>query len=96
MEPGNYRYHEDTILREIENYVDATYGEHYAGDDNVQAIDLIAAGGMLMHFAASSIIKYAYRFGKKNGLNRDDLLKVIHYAMFMLWELDKKSKNDKH
>jgi uncharacterized protein DUF3310 len=87
-----YRYDEDEILKEIKKYVDTTYKAHYAGDDSVQAIDLIKSGGMLMHFAASSIIKYAFRFGKKNGPNRKDLLKIVHYAMFMMWALDDEKK----
>lgn len=91
-----YKYSEDKILKELESYVDSTYDAHYVGVDNVQAMDLIAAGGMIMHFAASSIIKYAFRFGKKDGLNRKDLLKIIHYAMFMLWELDKIKGADAH
>lgn len=90
----NYKYEEKKILAEVSNYVDSTYKAHYVGDDDFQSIDLIAAGGMLMSFAASSIIKYAFRFGKKEGLNRKDLLKVIHYAMFMLWELDKESAKE--
>lgn len=85
-----FKYHEEEILDEIREYLGKTYGAHYAGSDNVQAMDLIASGGMLMHFSASSIIKYAFRFGKKEGLNRKDLLKIIHYAMFMLWDLDKR------
>lgn len=84
-----YKYDEREILDEIKKYVDSTYDAHYIGEDNIQAIDLIKAGGMLMHFAAASIIKYAFRFGKKEGRNRKDILKVIHYAMFMLHALNK-------
>ena len=31
-----------------------------------------------------NIIKYAQRYGKKNGRNRADLLKVAHYAIMAL------------
>ena len=31
-----------------------------------------------------NIIKYAQRYGKKNGKNRADLLKVAHYAIMAL------------
>ena len=85
-----FKYDEDRILQEMREYVESTYGAHYIGEDNIQALDLIAAGGMLMHFAAASIIKYVFRFGKKDGHNRKDIMKVIHYAMFMLWQMDKK------
>ena len=30
-------------------------------------------------------MKYAQRYGKKGGRNRKDLLKVIHYAIMMLY-----------
>lgn len=90
MADPNYKYDEGASLAEIKEYIDSTYGAHYVGSDNIQALDLIAAGGMLMQFAASSIIKYTFRFGKKDGFNRKDVLKVIHYAIFILWELNKR------
>jgi hypothetical protein len=31
-----------------------------------------------------NILKYAQRYGKKEGRNKDDLLKVIHYAIIQL------------
>jgi len=30
-------------------------------------------------------MKYAQRYGKKNGKDRKDLLKVIHYGMIALY-----------
>jgi len=32
----------------------------------------------------SNIIKYAMRYGKKEGYNKKDLLKIIHYTI-LLW-----------
>jgi hypothetical protein len=40
----NYKYSEDVILREIKDYVDATYGEHYA-QDKIQATEFIIDAG---------------------------------------------------
>ena len=31
-----------------------------------------------------NILKYAQRYGKKEGKNKKDLMKVIHYAMIQL------------
>ena len=31
-----------------------------------------------------NIMKYAQRYGKKEGHNKADLMKVIHYAMIQL------------
>ena len=41
--------------------------------------------GTVEHFCQSNIIKYASRFGKKNGSDRSDLLKVIHYAILLYY-----------
>ena len=35
-------------------------------------------------FCIGNILKYAQRYGKKNGKNRADLLKVIHYGIIAL------------
>jgi hypothetical protein len=39
-------------------------------------------------FCIGNIMKYAQRFGKKDGKNRKDLLKVIHYGIMALHNLD--------
>ena len=41
-------------------------------------------------FCIGNIMKYAQRYGKKGGKNRADLLKVLHYALFMLYVHDNK------
>ena len=38
-------------------------------------------------------IKYAKRFGKKNGDNPKDIMKIIHYCIFLLNELDYQRNN---
>lgn len=80
-----YKYDEDNILKEISAYIDSTYHGHYVGEDNVQSLDLILATGHATGFNIGNILKYGSRFGKKRGFNRDDLLKVIHYAIFELY-----------
>jgi len=30
-------------------------------------------------------MKYAQRYGKKNGFNRADILKIVHYAVILLY-----------
>ena len=39
-------------------------------------------------------MKYAQRFGKKDGKNRKDLLKVIHYGIMALHNLDNGEVNN--
>ena len=83
-----FKYHEEEILKDIEEYVSATYRGHYTGDTheyrNVQTIDLMAARSLASGFCQSNILKYGSRYGSKDGRNKKDLLKVIHYAMLLL------------
>ena len=85
---NQYKYHEEEILKDIEEYVARTYNGHYTGTKHefrkVQTIDLMAARDIASHFCQANILKYGSRYGSKNGRNKTDLLKVIHYAMLLL------------
>ena len=89
-EPTNHlwKYNEDKILKDIQDYVTSTYGSHYCGHQQeyrgVQTIDLMAAKDLAAHFCQANILKYGSRYGDKDGRNKRDLLKVIHYAMLLL------------
>tara|TARA_Y100001937_G_scaffold112702_1_gene160575 strand:+ start:2705 stop:2992 length:288 start_codon:yes stop_codon:yes gene_type:complete len=78
-----YKYDENNALSEIKEYVDKTYGQHYS-KNNFQATEFIIDGGHGEGFCIGNIMKYAQRYGKKNGRDKNDLLKVIHYAIIML------------
>ena len=84
----NFKYHEDDILKDIQEYVSRTYQGHYTGTKHefrkVQTIDLMAARDIATDFCQANILKYGSRYGSKNGKNKTDLLKVIHYAMLLL------------
>ena len=84
----NFKYHEDEILKDIHEYVSRTYQGHYTGTKHefrkVQTIDLMAARDIAPNFCQANILKYGSRYGSKNGKNKTDLLKVIHYAMLLL------------
>jgi hypothetical protein len=82
-----WRFSEDKYLAEIRDYIAHTYSEHYSAK-KLQAFDLIASAGHADGFCLGSILKYAARFGKKNGRNRKDLLKIVHYALLQLWICD--------
>ena len=83
-----YKYHEEEILKDIEEYVSRTYQGHYTGTKHefrkVQTIDLMAARDIAPQFCQANILKYGSRYGSKDGRNKTDLLKVIHYAMLLL------------
>ena len=83
-----YKYHEEQILKDIEEYVSSTYKGHYTGKShefrNVQTIDLMASKELAAAFCQANILKYGSRYGNKDGKNKKDLMKVIHYAMLLL------------
>ncbi len=79
-----WKYNEGKILREVEDYLSSTYKGHYVGGETkIQTLDLIDSIGDSEAFCRSNAIKYLSRFGKKEGKNRKDLLKVIHYALLL-------------
>jgi hypothetical protein len=83
-----WKYNEDKILKDIQDYVTSTYGSHYCGHNqeyqDIQTIDLMAAKDLAPGFCQANILKYGSRYGDKDGRNKRDLLKVIHYAMLLL------------
>lgn len=79
----NYKYNEGQLVADLQKYVDATYGEHYS-TNQFQATEFIIDGGHGEGFCIGNIMKYAQRYGKKEGHNKADLMKVIHYAMIQL------------
>ena len=80
----NYKYNEGNILAELGEYIDSTYDEHYS-KNKFQATEFIIDGGHGEGFCIGNIMKYAQRYGKKDGKNRSDLLKVIHYGIIALY-----------
>ena len=79
-----YKYNEQYTLEELKNYIDSTYDAHYS-KDKFQATEFIIDGGHGEGFCIGNIMKYAQRYGKKDGKNRRDLLKVIHYGIIALY-----------
>ena len=78
-----YKFDEDKSLDEIKKYIDKTYDLHYS-KGKYQATEMIIDSGHGEGFCIGNILKYAQRYGKKNGKNRADLLKVIHYGIIAL------------
>ena len=77
-----YKYREDQILDELRRYMDKTYGQHYASGD-IQTLDVWRALNIEAESCQSNVLKYAMRYGRKGGYNKDDLLKILHYTI--LW-----------
>lgn len=88
----NYKYNEAELLNELREYVDKTYSQHYS-QNKYQTTEFIIDSGHGDGFLIGNIMKYAQRYGKKDGYNRADLLKVIHYGIIALHHHDYKYKN---
>ena len=78
-----YKYNENKALVELEKYINSTYDEHYS-KNKFQATEFIIDSGHGEGFCIGKIMKYVQRYGKKNGKDRRDLLKVIHYGIIAL------------
>lgn len=86
------KYNEKETLEEIYEYVKSTYGQHYSsGQDGFQVQDLFKTLEIGQDFCQANAIKYLCRYGKKDGYNRKDLLKAVHYVILLL-NYDKEKK----
>ena len=88
------KYNEQHILSEIESYILNTYSQHYASD-KLQALEIVQDAGYGEGFIMGNILKYWKRYGKKDGKNRQDLFKIIHYAILQLSLHDKEASINK-
>ena len=86
------KYSEDRILSELNEYIQPTYNGHYS-KQKFQATEFIIDSGHGMGFCLGNVMKYAQRYGKKNGRNRDDLMKIAHYAIMALHVHDLDEEN---
>ena len=77
-----FKYNEDTILEEVKEYITGTYSEHY-GDQNIQIQDVFDQMDIAEDFTRGAAMKYLFRFGKKEGKNKKDLLKCVHYIILL-------------
>lgn len=90
-----YKFNEDTLLKDLKQYVDKTYSGHYS-KNKFQSTEFIIDCGHGMGFTLGNVMKYAQRYGKKDGFNRADLMKILHYALIALHvhdETTNKSEN---
>ena len=65
----NFKFNEGALIEELLNYVSATYDGHYS-KSKFQSTEFIIDCGHGMGFALGNVLKYAQRYGKKEGYNR--------------------------
>ena len=82
-----HKFNELDLLAEIRDYIDSTYDQHYARN-KLQTFESIVDCGHGEGFTIGNILKYASRYGAKEGYNRKDLMKVVHYAILALYVHD--------
>ena len=86
-----YKFDEDRLLSELKDYIDSTYNSHYS-KTKFQATEFIFDAGYGMGFCIGNVLKYAQRYGRKEGYNKKDLQKVLHYAIMALYLHDIENK----
>jgi hypothetical protein len=79
----NYKFNEGALCEELLGYISKTYDGHYS-KNKFQSTEFIIDCGHGMGFALGNVLKYTQRYGKKDGYNRADLLKILHYAIIAL------------
>lgn len=93
----DYKYNEQELVEELLEYVNTTYGGeaggHYA-TGSIETTEYIIDQGLGQGFIIGNMIKYASRYGKKQGKNRKDLLKVLHYTLMSLYLHDLEVSNE--
>ena len=80
---SKYKFNEDIILEKLKTYIDSTYDAHYSMN-KIQSTEFIFDADHGEGFCLGNVIKYAQRYGKKDGKNEKDLLKIIHYTIILL------------
>ena len=88
------KYGEEKIIDEIKAYLESTYHQHYStvnlnesiSDSGFQVQDILRHLDINKDFCQANAIKYLCRYGRKNGYNRADLLKAVHYIILLMSE----------
>ena len=82
-----FTFNEEQTLNYVRNHILQTYDKHYSME-KIQSTEFIFDAGHGEGFCIGNILKYAQRYGKKDGKNEQDLLKIIHYAIILLGSED--------
>ena len=93
MSQINYKFNEGALIAELQQYIDDTYSGHYS-KNKFQSTEFIIDCGHGEGFALGNVLKYVQRYGKKDGKNRADLLKVLHYALIALHVHDEEQQEE--
>ena len=87
---SSFKYNEDKYLKDALEHIRGTYKQHYVSEEDVQLVDLWIAKGTMITTGCDLAEKYLSRYGLKEGYNKTDILKAIHYLVLVLYATDKK------
>ena len=91
-----YKFKEDKYFKEAMNWIDKTYEEDYHySTGKIQATENIIDKGHGTGFCMGNIEKLFCRYGLKEGHNKNDLYKIIHYAIIQLYVHEKENLDGK-
>jgi len=82
-----HKFNEPELINELREYINSTYDQHYARN-KLQTFEAIVDCDHGEGFTIGNILKYASRYGAKDGYNRKDLMKVLHYGLLALYVHD--------
>ena len=95
MSKIKYKYNEDKIIEDLKKIIDLTYQQHYkTNEDEIECFDAWIALDDATPTFRNTALKYLWRYGKKNGKNKGDLMKTLHYVLMMLHNDHYKEKNN--
>lgn len=81
----HWKYGEEELLDQLKAYIKTTYGQHYANKKTgTQVLDMYESIGIAIPSCQANAIKYLCRYGKKNGEERKDLMKSLHYIILLI------------
>jgi len=88
-----FKYKEEEILVDLHQHLKGTYDEHYQAENGVECFDAWIALGDSGPSFRNTAIKYLWRYGKKNGKDKADLMKAMHYIQMYLYVEHYKDEN---
>ena len=81
----NPAYKENLIIEDIRKYILGTYDEHYVFGEGRQLFDdWIEEGNANITFRHTAQ-KYLKRYGIKDGKNKKDIMKAVHFLVLLLY-----------
>jgi len=89
----DHKFNEPELIDELRRYIDSTYDQHYSRN-KLQTFEAIVDCDHGEGFTIGNILKYASRYGAKDGYNRKDLMKVLHYGLLALYVHDLEHSGD--